>query len=89
MRVLNYYRKVYITFQWNDTSKSSSQSQQSRPQTPPPKQGKGLVHIECFLGRTGCSISCIILAWQPHQWFSRAALVGDSAVSHDNHMQAT
>ena len=24
-----------------------------------------------------------------HQWLSRAAIVGYSAVSHDNHMQAT
>ena len=55
------------------------------------KEGKGLVHIERFLGHTGFSISC---DWHDNASFSHGnastvlmhAVYGYRAVSHDNHM---
>ena len=60
--------------------------------SPHPQGGKGLVYIERFLGRTGCSISC---DWHDNAslWHGNAStayvVYGYRTVSHDNHMQTT
>ena len=52
------------------------------------------MHVECFWGAQDTACHVIVMTMHcfgmaTHQWFSLAAIVGYSAVSHDNHMQAT
>lgn len=51
------------------------------------EEGKGVIHIEQFLGCTGCS-GHVITAWQCKKRFHTHVHVihGYSAESHENHM---
>ena len=55
------------------------------------KEGKGLVHIKCFLGRVDAAYHVIGMithrfGMATHQPLSHAALYSYGAMSHDNHM---